>query len=71
MSAMESMPEVYEGLVKDTDSGNYRVLPGYGPQVHRYRINETWLDEEDDVWIDGLAVEREGQKTEDRADDKP
>ena len=55
--------DVLEGLVRDKISGNYRVEPGYGHQVHRYKIDETWLDEDDDLWIDGRAVEREKQKT--------
>ena len=64
MSTIETLPEVHEGLHRDPNTGHYRVLPGYGHQAHRYRIHETWLDEEDNLWIDGAAVEREAQKAE-------
>jgi hypothetical protein len=51
-------PETLEGLRKDDSTGHYRVLPGYGHYAIRFRIHETWLDEDDNLWIDGAAVER-------------
>ena len=51
-------PDTLEGLRKDAETGNYRVLPGYGHYAIRFRIHETWLDEDDNLWIDGAAVER-------------
>jgi hypothetical protein len=53
-----------DGLQKDPVSGHYRVLPGYGHQANRYRMNESWLDEDDNLWIDSEAVEREQQKVD-------
>jgi hypothetical protein len=47
-----------EGLVRDHDSGHYQVLSGYGYYANLFRIHETWLDEDDNLWIDGSAVER-------------
>jgi hypothetical protein len=52
-------PDRLEGLLRDQSTGHYRVLPGHGHHAHRYKIHETWLDEEDNLWIDGGAVERE------------
>jgi hypothetical protein len=51
-------PDVYKGLLKDPITGDYRVDPGYGYQANRYRIHETYLDEEDNLWIKADAVER-------------
>jgi hypothetical protein len=51
-----------EGLRKDTMSGDYRVQPGYEYQAHRFRIHETYLDEDDNLWVQGSAVEREANK---------
>ena len=53
-----------DGLLHDESTGHYRVLPGYGHQAHRYAMHETWLDEDDGMWIDGKAVERESHKAE-------
>ncbi|HEY0072198.1 MAG TPA: hypothetical protein VGE04_19725 [Chloroflexia bacterium] len=53
-----------EGLLRDEETGHYRILPGYGHQAHRYAMHETWLDEDDGMWIDGKAVDRESQKAE-------
>ena len=54
--------KVLDGLLKDPISGDYRVLPGYSHQTLRYGINETWLDEDDNLWVKGSAVEREVKK---------
>ncbi|MDQ3930356.1 MAG: hypothetical protein M3328_14585 [Chloroflexota bacterium] len=59
MDDINSSLKVLDGLLKDPDSGDYRVLPGYSQQVLRYAIHETWLDEGDGYWIAGSAVERE------------
>jgi hypothetical protein len=53
-----------EGLLRDEETGHYRILPGYGHQAHRYGMNETWLDEDYEMWIDGSAVDRESHKSE-------
>ena len=37
-------------------------MPGYSHQTLRYAISETWLDEDDNVWIKSSAVEREVEK---------
>lgn len=64
MTALMKTPEVLEGLKKDEGTGHYRVLSGYGHQANRYRIHETWLDQEDGLWIDGAAVEREAARSQ-------
>jgi hypothetical protein len=64
-TTIEINQDVYEGLQKDPTSGHYRVQSGYSHQANRYKIHETWLDEDDDLWIDGAAVEREGQRVSD------
>ena len=64
-------PDTLEGLRKDADTGNYRVLPGYGHYAIRFRIHETWLDEDDNLWIDGAAVERLWQEAGPAAFDSP
>jgi hypothetical protein len=55
-------PDVYKGLLKDPVTGDYRVDPGYGYQANRYNIYETYLDEEDNLWIKADAVERNASK---------
>ena len=65
ITLIETNQNVYQGLLKDPTTGHYRVEPGYSHQANRYKIHETWLDEDDNLWIDGSAVEREGQKTGD------
>ena len=58
MPTNTSAPDTLEGLRKDEATGHYRALPGYGHYAIRFRIHETWLDEDDNLWIDGAAVER-------------
>ena len=53
---------VTDGLLKDPISGDYRVLSGYSHQTLRYSIDETWLDEDDNLWVKREAVEREMAK---------
>jgi hypothetical protein len=60
----EIASNVLEGLKRDTLTGDYRVVPGYEYQAHRYRIHESWLDEDDNLWIAAVAVEREQKKAE-------
>ncbi len=67
MFPTERVPDILEGLRKDPQTGHYRVLPGYAIQANRYRIHETWLDEDDGLWIEGAAVERERARSEARA----
>ena len=62
MEDMNNTQDLYEGLFHDPESGDYRVKPGYGYQAHRYRIDDTWLDEDDNLWIKGDAVDREARK---------
>jgi len=62
MINMETSLKVLDGLLKDPTTGDYLVLPGYSHQTLRYAIHETWLDEDDNLWIKGSAVEREIQK---------
>ena len=62
MINIEASLKVLDGLLKDPISGDYRVLPGYSHQTLRYGINETWLDEDDNLWVKGSAVEREVKK---------
>ena len=52
------MNNEFEGLRLDHATGDYMVLPGYGYFANRFRIDETWLDEDDNLWIKGSAVER-------------
>jgi len=59
---METSLKVKDGLLKDPITGHYRVMPGYSHQTLRYGINETWLDEDDNLWINSDAVEREADK---------
>jgi hypothetical protein len=61
----DGLHDAMKGLHRDSESGNYRVESGYGYQAHRYRIDETWLDEEDNLWVKGDAVERESGKAQD------
>lgn len=58
----DGLNDVMKGMRKDESSGDYRVESGYGYQAHRYRIHETWLDEEDNLWVKGEAVERESRR---------
>lgn len=58
-----------EGLRKDAETGHYQVESGYSHQANRYRMNESWLDEDDNLWIDGAAVDRERDKVEQGAGD--
>lgn len=53
---------VTDGLLKDPISGDYLVLSGYSHQTLRYSIDETWLDEDDNLWVKRSAVEREVDK---------
>ena len=62
MIQMEASLKVLDGLLKDPITGEYRVLPGYTHQSLRYSMTETWLDEDDNLWIKGTAVERELKK---------
>ena len=59
MSKSESKLRSLEGLSKDPESGHYRVQPGYEYLARQYRIQETWLDDEDNLWIDAAGVERQ------------
>lgn len=58
MTTTERAPDTLGGMRRDAESGHYRVLPGYGHYANRFRIHETWLDEDDNLWIDGSAVEK-------------
>ena len=69
MNQIHASLKVSDGLMKDPISGNYRVLPGYSQQALRYAIHESWLDEDDDLWVAREAVERE-RKKEASADDR-
>lgn len=59
---IESSLKVLDGLLKDPITHDYRVLSGYSHQSLRYSMTETWLDEDDDLWIKASAVEREIKK---------
>ena len=59
MIIMDHTLNVTDGLLKDPISGDYRVLSGYSHQTLRYSIDETWLDEDDNLWVKREAVERE------------
>lgn len=62
MIQLEGSLKVLDGLLKDPITGDYRVLPGYAHQSLRYSMTETWLDEDDNLWIKAAAVEREIKK---------
>ena len=62
MIQLEASLKVLDGLLKDPISGDYRVMPGYAHQSLRYPMTETWLDEDDNLWIKGSGVEREMKK---------
>ncbi len=62
MIIMDHTLNVTDGLLKDPISGDYRVLSGYSHQTLRYSIAETWLDEDDNLWVKREAVEREAAK---------
>ncbi len=59
MVEIDTSRKILDGLVRDPVSGDYRVLPGYSQQLLRYGMLESWMDEDDDYWISGAAVERE------------
>jgi hypothetical protein len=62
MMEVDATLKVQDGLLKDRVTGNYLVLSGYANQALRYAMGETWLDEDDNLWIAGDAVEREIRK---------
>jgi hypothetical protein len=62
MINLDNTLSVTDGLLKDPISGDYRVLSGYSHQTLRYSIDETWLDEDDNLWVKRSAVEREVAK---------
>ena len=62
MINIEASLKVLDGLLKDPITGDYLVLPGYSHQTLRYGINETWLDEDDNLWVKSSAVDREINK---------
>ncbi|HST03602.1 MAG TPA: hypothetical protein VLQ48_02585 [Chloroflexia bacterium] len=65
MIQIETSLKVKDGLLKDRTTGDYLVLSGYSHQALRYSMSETWLDEDDNLWIRGTAVERELKKERD------
>jgi hypothetical protein len=65
MLEIDTSLKVKDGLLKDRTTGNYLVLSGYSNQALRYAMGETWLDEDDNLWISGEAVERELKKERD------
>jgi hypothetical protein len=64
MSNGEKNGTALEGLRKDALSGDYRVQPGYEYQAHRFRIHETYLDEDDNLFVQASAVERKSREGE-------
>lgn len=62
MHEIQPSLKVSDGLMKDPISGDYRVMPGYSQQALRYAIHESWLDEDDTLWVSHEAVERERKK---------
>jgi hypothetical protein len=62
MMEVDATLKVQDGLLRDRVTGNYLVLSGYGNQALRYAMGETWLDEDDNLWISGDAVQREIRK---------
>ncbi len=52
------------GLRKDEQTGHYWVEDGYSHQANRYKMHESWLDEDDNLWIDGQAVDRAGREAD-------
>lgn len=62
MIQLEASLKVLDGLLKDPISGDYRVLDGYAHQTLRYPMTATWLDEDDNLWVSGSAVENEVKK---------
>jgi hypothetical protein len=62
MMEVDSTLKVEDGLLRDRVTGNYLVLSGYANQALRYAMGETWLDEDDNLWISGDAVQREIRK---------
>src|SRR5690348_17178491 len=59
MMEVDATLKVEDGLLRDRVTGNYLVLSGYSNQALRYAMGETWLDEDDNLWIAGDAVQRE------------
>ena len=53
MIQIETSLKVKDGLLKDRTTGDYLVLSGYSHQALRYSMSETWLDEDDNLWIRG------------------
>jgi hypothetical protein len=62
MMEVDATLKVEDGLLRDRVTGNYLVLSGYANQALRYAMGETWLDEDDNLWISGDAVQREIRK---------
>ncbi len=62
MMEVDATLKVEDGLLRDRVTGNYLVLSGYANQALRYAMGETWLDEDDNLWISGDAVQREIKK---------
>jgi hypothetical protein len=62
MMEVDATLKVQDGLLRDRVTGNYLVLSGYGNQALRYAMGETWLDDDDNLWISGDAVQREIRK---------
>jgi hypothetical protein len=62
MMEVDATLKVQDGLLRDRVTGNYLVLSGYANQALRYAMGETWLDEDDNLWISGDAVQREIRK---------
>src|SRR5262245_17336641 len=62
MSQLHPSLKVSDGLMEDPQTGNYRVMPGYSQQALRYAIHESWLDEDDTLWVSREAVERERRR---------
>ena len=62
MMEVDATLKVEDGLLRDRVTGNYIVLSGYSNQALRYAMGETWLDEDDNLWISGDAVQREIKK---------
>jgi hypothetical protein len=62
MMEVDATLKVQDGVLRDRVTGNYLVLSGYGNQALRYAMGETWLDEDDNLWISGDAVQREIRK---------
>ena len=53
MIQIETSLKVKDGLLRDRTTGDYLVLSGYSYRALRYSMSETWLDEDDNLWIRG------------------